>query len=190
MLNIYFALLLFVYLVAGSINFEGHDVSCLSSCLSSNPLDLIDPNSSLFSVDDFCTELLSTAYFSCNSFDISTARCHKEAACRNACSIEDWCYFGVGMLSNCPGDEWYPLAKRALSLQEECVSSEYDMVNITAVWLHDDDHVEFDLEVPKKNGGNKTFHKVVDRLFDGNDSWSIDRVAVLCKYSCSVGVVS
>lgn len=183
MLAVYVFLLLIVYIVAG-IDFEGYDASCLSSCLSSSPFDVINPNSTIFSVENFCDALLSTVYFSCNSFDISTARCNREAVCRHTCTTKSWCYFGVGMLTNCPGDEWYPLVKRALVLQDECISSELERVNATDTsWVHDDDHVEYSVDVPHKKQ-NHTFHKVLDELFDGNDSWSIDRVAALCKY-CS-----
>ncbi len=106
------ASLRFVSMVLGS-----PDASCLLSCA---PVSL--QNSS--AVSAACDSLLSGVYRGCTSFSLVTGRCRRDAVCRSQCSAAEWCYFGLGMLQNCPSDRWDALKPAVQDLVGRCVVAE------------------------------------------------------------------
>ena len=116
-------------------SFEGHNVTCLLSCL---------PDNSVNSYSDFCIGLLSKVYGMCSSFDIATGRCQKDSQCKTECGIADWCYFGTGMVANCPGNNWNNLTTSALTIEKSCLNAEQsntDNQQPQGYWLVDDKKV-------------------------------------------------
>ena len=96
-------------------SFEGHNATWILNCLGTFGVN---------SYSDFCNGLLSKVYGMCSSFDIATARCQKDSTCRSTASVSDWCYFGTGMVANCPGFKWNNLSSSALTIENSCINAE------------------------------------------------------------------
>ena len=99
--------------------YDGFDASCLMKCLGKEQLLNV-------SVSDrqFCDDVLIEAYHLCSSFDIGTARCQRQSQCRQLCSVEEWCYFGTGMVANCRGGVWHNLTGSSLEFYADCMTAE------------------------------------------------------------------
>ena len=155
--------------VNAAVDFEGHNLTCLSHCVSNNPTYYADAWPSLLTTQDICNDLLSRVYSLCNSFDIATARCQPTAACRKQCSISDWCYFGVGMISNCPGDQWHNLTDKASQMNNVCVAAEQELVQSKNM-----DNTTTD------SANNKETWSIIEKLVNGHSLTSIIFIGVTC----------
>jgi hypothetical protein len=99
--------------------YENHRITCLSDCPNypgaqafvSNPLDTC-----LF---------LADLYHLCTSYAVGYGYC-TPPKCALDCNVEDWCYFGSGLVVGCPdGDEWLGSVQDAVDIQAQCVTSTY-----------------------------------------------------------------
>jgi hypothetical protein len=116
---LFYAVIFCAFSVSFSLQtFEGLDASCLLRCVGQEQL----VNDTLTD-RDFC-DVLFGAYYLCNSFDIATARCQRHSQCRQECTIEQWCYFGTGLIANCQGDIWHNISGSGLEFYTDCLTAE------------------------------------------------------------------
>lgn len=101
--------------------YGNHSVACLADCPGF-------PGAGTFLNDSFETcVFLVDVYHLCTSYSVGYGYC-TPPSCAADCSIEDWCYFGSGMVIGCPnGGQWYGGVQDAKDIQAQCVASTIEM---------------------------------------------------------------